>query len=95
MGGVKYATEAKARARVGRGPVGLEWIDTNEGSAEVPHYHSRLVCMDVRHNGVEPIIADVRRAHFYDDGVRDVRDLCVRLPNEDPKSQVYVENYQR
>ena len=100
----EYATEAKARARTGRDPVGLKWIDTNKGSAEVPRYRSRLVCTEVRHKGVEPIFsaappleglrvllcvacqedvfcvedpflistADVSRAHFYADAVRDV-----------------------
>ena len=35
-----------------------EWIVTNKGSAEAPRYRSRLVCMEVRHEGcVEPIFA--------------------------------------
>ena len=106
----EYSTEAESRARTGRNPVGLKWIDTNKGSAEAPRYRSRLVCMEVRHKGVEPIfsttppletlrvllcvacqedvfrvedpflisIADVSRAHFYADAVRDV---YVRLPD--------------
>ena len=45
----EYFTEAEARARPGRNPVGLKWIDTNKGSAEAPHYRSRLVCTEVRH----------------------------------------------
>ena len=112
----EYSTEAEARARTGRNPVGLKWIDTNQGSAEAPRYRSRLVCTEVRHKGVEPIfsatppletlrillgvacqedvfqvedpmlitIADVSRAHFYADAVRDV---YVRLPSEDPKTK--------
>ena len=44
----EYATEAQARARTGRNPVGLNWIDTNKGSAEEPRYRSRLVFMEVR-----------------------------------------------
>ena len=50
-----YSTEAEARARTGRNPVGLKWIDTNEGSAEAPRYRSRLVCTEVHHERVEPI----------------------------------------
>ena len=38
-------------------PVGLKWIDTNKGSAEAPRYRSRLVCTEVRHEGVEPIFS--------------------------------------
>ena len=30
----EYSTEAEARARTGRNPVGFKWIDTNKGSAE-------------------------------------------------------------
>ena len=110
----EYSTEAEARARTGRNRVGLKWIDTNKGSAEAPRCRSRLVCTEVRHEGVEPIfsatpplktlrillsvacqedvfrvedpflisIADVSRAHFYADAVRDVH---VRLPDEDPR----------
>ena len=112
----EYSTEAEARARTGRKPVGLKWNETNKGSAEAPRYRSRLVCTEVRHEGVEPIFsatppletlqvllsvacqedmfrvedpflittADVRRAHFYADAVRDV---YVRLPDEDPKAK--------
>ena len=110
----EYSTEAKARARTGRKPAGLKWIDTNKGGAEAPRYRLCLVCTEVRHEGVEPIFsatppletlrvllsgacqedlirvedpflittADVSRAHFYADAVRDV---YVRLPSEDPK----------
>ena len=53
----EYSTEAEARARPGRNPVGLKWIDTNKGSAEAPHYRSRLVCTEVRHKVVEPIFS--------------------------------------
>ena len=111
--GIKYlwdmevyedSTEAEARARTGRNPGGLKWIDTNKGSAEAPRCRSRLVCTEVRHKGVEPIfsvtppletlrvllsvarqedvfrvelfllitIADVSRARFYADAVREV-----------------------
>ena len=112
----EYSTEAEARARTGRNPVGLKWIDTNKRSAEAPRYSSRLVCTEVRHKGVEPIfsatppletlrillsvacqedvfrvedpflisIADVSRAHFHADAVRDV---YVRLPEEEPKAK--------
>ena len=112
----EYSTEAEARARTGRNPVGLKWIDTNKVSAEAPRHRSRLVCTEVRHKGVELIfsatppletlrvllgvacqedvfqvedtmlitIADVSRAHFYADAVRDV---YVRLPSEDPKTK--------
>ena len=51
----EYSTEAESRAPTGRNPVGLEWIDTNKGSAKAPRYRSRLVCTEVRHKGVEPI----------------------------------------
>ena len=112
----EYSTEAEARARTGRKPVGLKWIDTNKGSAEAPRYRSRLACTEVRHEGVEPIFsatppletlrvllsvacqedvfrvddpfliatADMSRAHFYADAVRDV---YVRLSDEDPKAK--------
>ena len=112
----EYATEAASRTRTGRNPVGLKWIDTNEGRTDVPRYRSRLVCTEVRHKGVEAIFsptpplealrvllcvacqedvfrvedpfliagADVSRAHFYADAVRDI---CVRLPDEDPKAK--------
>ena len=53
----EHSTEAEARARTGRKPVGPKWIDTNKGSAEAPRYRSRLVCTEVRHQGVEPIIS--------------------------------------
>ena len=53
----EYSTEAEARARTGRKPVGLKTIDTNKGSAEAPRYRSRLVCTEVRHEGVEPIFS--------------------------------------
>ena len=112
----EYFTEAEARARTGRNPVGLKWIETNKGSAEAPRCRSRLVCTEVRHKGVEPIfsatlplktlrillsvaseedvfrvedrflisIADVSRAHFHANAVRDV---YVRLPDEDAKAK--------
>ena len=53
----EYSTEAESRTRTGRNPVGLKWIDTNKGNAEAPRYRSRLVCMEVRHKGVEPIFS--------------------------------------
>ena len=37
----EYATEAEARARTGRNPVGFLLIGTNTGSAEIPRYRSR------------------------------------------------------
>ena len=112
----EYSTEAESKARAGRNPCGLKWIDTNKGSAEAPRYRLRLVCTEVRHKGVEPIFsatppletlrillgvacqedvfqvedpflistADVSRAHFYADAVRDV---YVRLPDKDPKEK--------
>ena len=112
----EYSSEAEARARTGRKPVGFKWLDANKGSAEAPRYPSRLVRTEVRHNGVEAIFsatppletlrvllnvacqedvfrvedpflittADVSRAHLYADAVRDV---YVRLPDEDPKAQ--------
>ena len=43
------ATEVEARARTGRNPVGLHWIDINRGGAEAPREHSRLVCSEVSH----------------------------------------------
>ena len=117
----EYSTEAEARARTGRNPVGLKWIDTNKGSAEAPRYRSRLMCTEVRHKGVEPIfsatppletlrvvlcvacqedvfqvedpflisIAEVSRAHFYADAVRDV---FVRLPDEDTQWEIAKDN---
>ena len=30
----EYSAEAEARARTGRNPFGLKWIDTNRGSAQ-------------------------------------------------------------
>ena len=48
----EYATEAEARVRTGRNPLGFKWIDT-----EAPRYRSRLVCAEVRHKGVEPIFS--------------------------------------
>ena len=45
----EYSTEVEARARTGRNPVGLKWIETNTGRAEAPRYRSRLVCTEVRH----------------------------------------------
>ena len=39
----EYSTEAEARARSERNPVGLKWIDTNKCSAEAPRCRSRLV----------------------------------------------------
>ena len=51
------STEAEARERTGRKPVGLKWIDFNKGSAEAPRHRSRLVCTEVRHKGVEPIFS--------------------------------------
>ena len=36
----EYSTEGEARARTGRNPDGLKWIDTNKGSAEAPRYRS-------------------------------------------------------
>ena len=53
----EYFTEAEARARTGRNPVDLNFIDTNKGSAEAPRYRSRLVCTEVRHKEVEPIFS--------------------------------------
>ena len=53
----EYSTEAEAPARTGRKPVGLQWIDTNKATAEAPRYRSRLVCTEVRHEGVEPIFS--------------------------------------
>ena len=53
----EYSTEAESRARTGRKPVGLKWIDTNKGSAEAPRYRLRQVCTEVRHKGVEPIFS--------------------------------------
>ena len=53
----EYSTEAEARARTGRKPVGLNWIDTNKGSAGAPRYRSRLVFSEVRHEGVETIFS--------------------------------------
>ena len=115
----EYSTEAEARARTGRKPVGRKWIDTNNGSAEAPRYRSRLVCTEVRHKGVEPIFsatlpketlrvllsvacqedvfrvdADVSRAHFYADAVRDVTSDCqTRTPRQ--SSQACVGNCER
>ena len=53
----EHATEADARARTGRNPVGLKWIDTSKGSAEAPRHSSRLVCAEVRQVGVEPMFS--------------------------------------
>ena len=53
----EHSTDAEARARTGRNPVGLKWIDTKKGSAEAPRYCSCLVCTEVRHEGVEPIFS--------------------------------------
>ena len=84
----EYSTEAEARAQTGRNPVGLKWIDTNKGSAEAPLYRSRLVRTEVRHKGVEPTFSATPPLEaprvFYADAVRDV---YVRLPDEDPKAK--------
>ena len=61
----EYSTEAEARARTGRKPVGLKWIDTNKGSAEAPLYRSRLVCTEVRHEGVEPVFSATPPLEIY------------------------------
>ena len=53
----EYSTEAESRTQTGRNPIGLEWIDTNTGSAEAPRYRSRLVCTEARNKGVEPIFS--------------------------------------
>ena len=53
----EYSIGAEARARTGRNPVGLKWIDTNKGSAEAPRYRLRRLCTEVRHKGVEPIFS--------------------------------------
>ena len=52
-----FESSAKARARAGRNPVRLKWIDTNKGSGKAPRYRSRLVCTKVLHKGVEPILS--------------------------------------
>ena len=114
-GGVRVRHRSGSTAPTGQKPVGLKWIDTNEGSAEAPRNRSRVVFTEVRHKRVQPIFsaippletlpvllsvasqedvcrvedpflittADVSRAHFYADAVRDV---YVRLP-EDPKAK--------
>ena len=53
----EFSTEAESMTRTGRNPVGLKWIDTNQGGAEATRYRSRLVCTEVRHEGVEPIFS--------------------------------------
>ena len=55
----EYSTEAEARARTGRNPVGLKWIDTNICCAEAPRYRFRLVCTEMRHE-VEPFFSATR-----------------------------------
>ena len=50
-------TGAEARAPSGRNPFGLESIDTNKGCAGAPRHRSRLVCMEVRHKGIEPVLS--------------------------------------
>ena len=85
----EYSTEAEAGARTGRKSVCLKWIDFNKGSTEAPRYRSRLVCTcqeDV-FKVEDPFLitnADVSRAHFCADAVRDI---YVRLPDEDPKAK--------
>ena len=58
---MKYSTcghgGVRVHGREGRNPVGLKWIDTNKGSAEASRCRSRLVCTEVRHQGVEPIFS--------------------------------------
>ena len=85
----EFSTEAEARARTGRKPVGLKWIDTNKHNTKTPRYRSRLVCTCQEEVfKVEDLFlitnADVSRAHFYADAVRDV---YVRLPDEDPEAK--------
>ena len=95
----EYAPGAEARAQTGRNPVDLKWIDTNKSTTVSPRHRSRLVCTEVHHKGVEQVfqedvpqvadpllisIADVCRAHFNADAVRNV---YVRLPEEDSKSK--------
>ena len=53
----EYCTEAESRTRTGRNPVGLQWIYTDKGGAEAPRYRSRLVCTEVRHEGVDSIFS--------------------------------------
>ena len=52
-----YASEADTRAKTGRNPVGLKWIDTNKGSGEAARYRSRLACTEVRNKRVEPVLS--------------------------------------
>ena len=111
----EYSTEAEARARTGRNPVGLKWIDTNRerrsstlpftsgvyggapqrGRTDLPGNTSAgdstsptQCCVSGRRfSSRRPFlvsIADVSRAHLYADAVRDV---YVRLPDEDPKAK--------
>ena len=53
----EYSIEAEARARTGRNPVGLKSVDNSKRSDEALGYHSRLVCTEVCHTGVEPIFS--------------------------------------
>lgn len=51
-----YASRRNAMAR-GIRPVKLKWIDTNKGDATHPNLRSRLVAMEIRRKGVEPIFS--------------------------------------
>ena len=91
-----YSTEAEVRARTGRNPVGLKWKVRHRGVepffSATPSLETLRVLLSVACQGdvfqvEDPFmisIADVSRAHFYADAVRDV---YVRLPDEDPKAK--------
>ena len=48
---------AEARARQGKPPISIKWVDVNKGDDECPNYRSRLVAREIRRPGESPIFA--------------------------------------
>ena len=77
----KYGTISECRAKTGRPPLRLKWIDTNKGgrSLEEMRLRSRLVCTEVRRKGTE--------GHFAAaPPLESLRVLTSKLASEDPLS---------
>ncbi len=41
----------------GKAPIGVKWMDTNEGDAKNPEYECRLVAKEVKHDKREDVFA--------------------------------------
>ena len=52
-----YASTKEAIQRCGRRPLRLKWIDTDKGGAGQPNVRSRLVCTEIRRQGMDAIFA--------------------------------------